>query len=50
MKLVNDMSDEEKKEMMQHLPENQQSEEGLRENLCSPQLIQALKSLTSAVQ
>lgn len=44
------MSEEEKKEVMQHLPEGQQNEEGLRENLCSPQLVQAFKSLTQAVQ
>jgi hypothetical protein len=36
IKLVNEMSEEEKKEIMQHLPEGQQTEEKLRENLCSP--------------
>lgn len=36
---------------MQHLPEGQQSsEENLRENLLSPQLMQAMQTLTQAIQ
>ena len=44
------MSQEQKDEIKQHLPENQQSEEGLRTNLLSPQMRQALNSLTEACQ
>jgi len=36
IKLIAELSEEEKKEIMQHLPEAQQTEEGLKENLCSP--------------
>lgn len=50
MKLAAELNEEEKKEIMQHLPEAQQTEEGLKANLCSPQLSQALKSLSQAVQ
>ena len=35
---------------MQHLPESQQNEEGLRANLLSPQLRQAMTSLTQACE
>ena len=42
------MSDDEKKAIMEHLPEGQQTAEGLRQNLLSPQLRQAMKSLTEA--
>ena len=44
------MSAEEKSEIKQHLPDNQQTDDGLRQNLLSPQLRQAMGSLTEAVQ
>lgn len=40
------MTQEEKDEIKQHLPANQQSDEGIRENLLSPQLKQAMQSLS----
>jgi hypothetical protein len=49
-KLFDAMSEEEKKEIIEHLPEGQKTEEGLRENLLSPQLTQAMQSLTQAIQ
>ena len=39
-----------KKELIAQLPEGQQSEEHLRENLLSPQLRQAMGTLTQAIQ
>jgi len=49
-KLLSEMSQEEKNAIMEHLPDNQKNEEGLRQNLLSPQLRQAMGSLTSACQ
>lgn len=45
-KLFSEMTQEEKDEIKQHLPANQQSDEGIRENLLSPQLKQAMQSLS----
>lgn len=48
--LLSDMTEEQKNEIKQHLPAAQQTEAGIRENLLSPQLRQALRSLTEACQ
>ena len=51
MKLIEDDPDGEiKKALISQLPEGQQSEEHLRENLLSPQLRQAMGALTQAIQ
>ena len=44
------MGEEEKKSIIEHLPEGQQTEEHLKANLLSPQLRQAMNALTEAVQ
>ena len=44
------MSPEEKKALTEHLPEGQQTDEHLKENLKSPQLRQAMQALTEAIQ
>ena len=47
MKMIED--ENVRKELMEMLPEGQQTEEGLRENLQSPQLRQAMAALTQAI-
>ena len=47
-KLLGEMSQEEKDALKEHLPDNQKTDEGLRQNLLSPQLRQAMGSLTQA--
>jgi len=37
-KLITEMTEEEKKEMIEHLPDGQKNEASIRENLLSPQL------------
>ena len=48
--MLADLPEEEKKELLSHMPEGQQTEEFLKENLCSPQMLQSLQSLTSALK
>lgn len=49
-KLLGEMTEEEKNAIKEHLPASQNSDEGLRTNLLSPQLRQAMNSLTEACQ
>ena len=42
------MTEEEKSALKEHLPAGQNTDEGLRNNLLSPQLRQAMRSLTEA--
>lgn len=49
-KLFDVMTQEEKDAMKEHMPENQRSDEDLLRNLLSPQLRQAMGSLTQAVR
>jgi len=49
-KLLGTLTDEEKTALKEHLPESQNDEEGLRTNLLSPQLRQAMQSLTQACE
>ena len=44
------MTEEEKSALKEHLPASQNSNEGLRTNLLSPQLRQAMRSLSEACQ
>jgi len=49
-KLLDQLNEEEKKSLIEHLPDGQQNEEALKDNLLSPQLKQAMDSLTEAVK
>jgi hypothetical protein len=50
-KLIDDDANGEiAKELIPHLPEGQQTAEDLRENLMSPQLREAMRTLTQAIQ
>ena len=48
--LATTLSEEETKELVQHLPEGQQTSDHLMANLTSPQLLQAMNSLTEAIE
>ncbi len=50
MKLLLDSDEDSRRALREHLPEGQQTDEGLRENLLSPQLRQAMQTLTQAIQ
>ena len=50
LKLIQESDEESKRALIEQLPEGQQSEEGLRENILSPQLRQAMQTLTQAIQ
>ena len=43
------MTEDDKKEITEHLPDGQQDEKSIKPNLLSPQLRQAMNSLTEAI-
>lgn len=43
------MTEDDKKEIIEHLPDGQKDEASIRANLLSPQLRQAMNSLTEAI-
>ena len=49
-KLLDQMSEEEKKEMLEHLPDGQKELENVRSNVLSMQLRQAMDSFTGAIR
>ena len=48
-KLVAEMTEADKKEITEHLPDGQQDDKSIKPNLLSPQLRQAMNSLTEAI-
>jgi len=49
VKLIQESDEESKRVLREQLPEGQQTDEGLRENILSPQLRQAMQALTQAI-